>query len=568
MSDPAPLAPPRPGRRSRVDVLAAVGLALAATAAVALTIGDVGLTYDEPVYFNSHTRMREWMAVLLGLNEGPAQHSALDPRTLEVLWRYEVEENRHPPMIGYVANLSWWTSRAVSRALTGAPVEEAWAYRWSSAVLFGVLVGLLYAAARREWGRAAGVGAALSLVLMPRVFGHAHAAATETPSMVLWFLCYVAFRGLAPADRSRRAPIGRGILFGAVLGLSLLTKFTNWLVVVPLGVWAWRFRNGVRWSWLWLPAAVAAAVAFGLNPRWWPSPISAVYNFVEGSLTREQSGGLPTYFLGRTYRFALPWYNAPLLTAATTPVLVLAAFVVGLAVVCRRRLRSELGAFSVVTVAFFWIVRALPAAPGHDGIRLFLPMFPFVAALAGAGMAWLAGITRRPRAAAVAIIGLTTLSAGYQLIRIHPYHLAYYGEAVGGPAGAQRLGFETTYWYDAATGEFLDLLNERLPPKARVFGIPGWPTLAYWQAQGRLRDDVQFPERPEEIETVEFVILLCRQGKFDPQYANVPRPRWCTVETVWHWYRTFDRQWLTFAPRYGVPLIIVVRVEPTGLLLD
>ena len=33
------------------------------------------------------------------------------------------------------------------------------------------------------------------------------------------------------------------------------------------------------------------------------------------------------------------------------------------------------------------VLRALPNAPGHDGVRLFLPAFAFLACLAGIGLA-------------------------------------------------------------------------------------------------------------------------------------------------------------------------------------
>ena len=549
---PTPSHPPAAWR----DALLAIVVGLVAFGAVAVTINDVGLTYDEPVYFQSAGLMRTWLARAFGGGDGIGLGEALDLPTFAPLWRYEVFENRHPPLCGYLLNLSWL---AFHRWL-----GEVAAYRLSSAILFGVLTACLYLEARRAWGRAAGLGAAAALVLMPRVFGHAHAAATDTPAMTVWFLTYMAFRRTAADDRPR-APIGRILLFGVLLGLGMLTKFTNWLIVLPLAVWALRFHRRIPWRWVWLALPMAGVVAVGLNPAWWRNPFTWPWAFVESSLSRGQGSAIATWFLGRTYAFALPWYNGPVLTLFCTPVITVALFLVGVIAVVRNRLRTPLGAMAAVTVAFFWIVRGLPTAPGHDGVRLFLPMFPFLAALAGAGVAWIAAHTRRPALTGGLLVGLVAAAGVAQVALIHPYHLSFYGEAAGGLGGARRLGLETTYWWDAATDEFFDLLNDDLPPNAAVFVIPGRPTLAYWQEHGRLRSDIRFVSRPEEFNDIAFLILLCRQGKFDPVHSAVPRPPRYTAEQVWDWYHRADAQWRVFAPRAGVPLVIIVHHGPAPL---
>ena len=555
-------------KNRRVDIALALGLGVAAVLAVTLTLRDVGLSYDEPENIEFQTRMRTWLGLLVRAGDGVTPRKALSSETFERYWSYETRRHLHPPMAGYLANMAWW---AFHRWM-----GEPWSYRMASAILFGLLVALLYGEARAAWGRLSGVGAAAALVLMPRVFGHAHLAVTDTPAMVLWFVCWVTFRPVATGRPKGHVPWGRMVLFGAALGLSLLTRFTNWLVVVPLGLWAARFRWRIPWRWLWVAGAAALVAAVGLNPRWWRDPAGWIYLFVQASLTRGSYSTLPTYFLGRTYPFNLPWYNAPLLTAATTPVAILVLFAVGLAAACRDRLRTDLGAFAAMTVIFLWVARGLPQAPGHDGIRLFLPAFPLVAALAGGGLSALGRFCRRPRSAGAALLALMVLSAGYQLVRTHPYHLSYYSEIVGGPAGAQRLGLETTYWWDAATDEFLDLINDRsiLPPNAQVYAIPGWPTLRYWQEVGRLRQDIVFVSEEEDFGKIEFLILLCRQGKFsrrggefDPGAPPPQRPPGYTEEALWRWYRTWDRQWGAFAPRHGVPLIVLVRHGAGGALL-
>ena len=48
----------------------------------------------------------------------------------------------------------------------------------------------------------------------------------------------------------------------------------------------------------------------------------------------------------------------------------------------------------------------------------------------------------------------------YWSFRAHPHELSYYNGLVGGLPGAQRLGFEPTYWYDAVTPGVLNELND------------------------------------------------------------------------------------------------------------
>ena len=113
------------------------------------------------------------------------------------------------------------------------------------------------------------------------------------------------------------------------------------------------------------------------------------------------------------------------------------------------------------------MVRML-GTPAHDGVRLFLPTFFFLAAMAGWGTVWVADglerLTRRP--AMLWRWGLATLVLGpaaWQLVSIHPYELSYYNELIGGPRGAWRAGFELSYWYEPFNDRTIAEINERFP---------------------------------------------------------------------------------------------------------
>jgi hypothetical protein len=92
----------------------------------------------------------------------------------------------------------------------------------------------------------------------------------------------------------------------------------------------------------------------------------------------------------------------------------------------------------------------------YDNERLIMVSFPFLAGLAGAGFGWIvSGLEKlsahwnRPIMSRGGVIILVLLSFIPQLVtmvRLYPHYLSYYGETVGGLAGATRLKLETTYW--------------------------------------------------------------------------------------------------------------------------
>ena len=83
--------------------------------------------------------------------------------------------------------------------------------------------------------------------------------------------------------------------------------------------------------------------------------------------------------------------------------------------------------------ATLMIIRALPDAPGHDGIRLFLPSVASLAVLAGLGVSWLAD--RLGTGAGASLLPLIAVAAvGECLVgiaRTYPYTDSYFNVAIG-----------------------------------------------------------------------------------------------------------------------------------------
>lgn len=78
---------------------------------------------------------------------------------------------------------------------------------------------------------------------------------------------------------------------------------------------------------------------------------------------------------------------------------------------------------------------------------------------------------------APAILAFVALQ-GIGLVIYHPCHLSYYSLLAGGLAGAERLGFEVTYWGDTVREPMLAEAARLLPGKPVLFA----PNLAPFQA--------------------------------------------------------------------------------------
>ncbi len=336
-----------------------------------------------------------------------------------------------------------------------------------------------------------------------------------------------------------------------VKDLGVTSRLPGWILFLPLLLWlvwsvvaslpfapTWMTGAGAGLG-LWLSGlAVGPAVAVALNPTWWHETLAQLAHYYQISVGRH--GALPDieiFYLGKKYIYSLPWHNAWVLMAVTVPTAILGLALVGLVRAVWHDRRDALRVFFLLNLLAFPVSRMLPT-PAHDGVRLMLPTFFFLAAFAGWGFELIERLVERFRAEeystapVLAVVAAPLLlPAAYWLFRTHPYELSYYNGLVGGLRGAHRLGFEPTYWYDAVTPQVLRDLNDPnhgLPPGA-VLGLPDpkinpdvFPAL---QEMGKLRSDIQFD--PAKTPGFPYVPLLTHSSKATPytrlMYALKPQ---------------------------------------------
>jgi 4-amino-4-deoxy-L-arabinose transferase-like glycosyltransferase len=313
------------------------------------------------------------------------------------------------------------------------------------------------------------------------------------------------------------------------------TELAGWILLAPLAVWLIRrilgvlFRKNLMWGRIrpgleiWTSIlAFAPAVAWVGNPAWWREALPRLAHYYAISTTRR--GVLPDIqilYFGQTYEYSLPWHNAWVLLAITVPAATLIAAIFGLLFAIGVVTRDRIPLFFLMNLAVLPMARMLPT-PAHDGVRLFLPTFLFVAALAGWGVAGVSEVLARkkPQVGArlrVVLAAAVLVSSAWQLARVHPYELSYYNELIGGPRGAWNAGFELSYWYDALNGPVLRELNRGLPRGASIefANEMSKPVMVVsdLQALGDLRGDIVLGARSHR--EFPFMWLLTHDSKAD-----------------------------------------------------
>ncbi|MFH5803039.1 ArnT family glycosyltransferase [Alienimonas sp. DA493] len=428
-----------------------------------------GLTVDEGFY----TQQGVYLAA--------ARHyglALLDPRTLGEIFDTDAGYMAdHPPLaklwLGLWHDLAWWVHAPEN---PGGPFSVARA-RVGSAAAFALTVGLLILCGTRWYGLPTGLAAGASLVLMPRVFGHAHIASLETATNLFYTACLC---GVAAWWNPRVTSFKRPALCGLLFGLALLCKIQGALLGPTVAVWALYHagrEHGWKESWRAIgPVAVFGGVglcAFFVGwPYLWLNPSEHGAAFL-GTITDRLP--IRNYYLGQVWNGEglepTPWHYPLVMTLATVPVGLTALAVWG---AIRGGGRSDEGGgerravpdtppllppsspLTLFTAAVL-VPLALVCTRGeslYDGVRLWLVIFPPLALLAGRGAGLMFERLKRwrPKLAAPAVVGLLALQ-GVNVVWMSPVWLSSYSAAVGGLWGADRLGFERNYWGDAVTRE-------------------------------------------------------------------------------------------------------------------
>lgn len=497
-----------PGRRLPCSRLAACALMVGAACAAILLAGSPGvpMVWDEGSSIVRAESIRQWFASWASnaeLADGPPP---LSDEAITRQWRYTTQIEGHPALSGLVIAMGQTLGQ---RWLT--PLSAA---RLGPIVLFGLAAGAMFFRMARQFSFVAAVAAVTALLLLPRVFAHLHFASYDGPLASCWLLAWAAF------DPARRR-WGWAVALGIALGMTMSVKATGWIAPMPFLVWAVCRRDRPALKALTLALPVAVATFTLLNPPLWHHPIDGIAVFFRLNLGRAEEGwNIPVQFLGQIYHLGhpLPWYNTLFWTAVTVPVPLLVLFVVGVATVLRRADWRAPGMLLLVNWFALILVRALPGTPPHDGVRMFLPSFVFLAALVGVGAAsvgrhsltsshWCRGW----RAWVVVVVAYA--AAATSVVWYWPHGLSYYNLLLGGVRGAVACGMEPTYYWDGLDASLLEWLNRNTPEDEKIrFAAGPSQNLELMRRWGLLRREF----RPDAPQALRWYVVQHRPSAHDP----------------------------------------------------
>lgn len=468
-----------------------LAMALVFVAGVALRwfdLGGQGQTWDEDVNWAAG---RNYVTNLLGLDFAARS------------WQWNFE---HPPVMKLLAGV-------------GAQLADGYGpARALSAIWIALGCALLVPIGARLFRPRVGVLAAAIATLLPPMVAHGQIVGHEAPTVLWWSLAILLALGVhdyLPADDRRAAATLRIRLacVGVAIGIAISSRFINGLVgplcaviVVVQAPPRWR-RETLIWGAVAMPLAALATI-YLVWPRLWAHPLAALVE----SFQRLDTAHSPEPFLGAITSRPGPHYFAVYLFA-TLPLGALAGVAAGAVRLARQRGRSAL-------IVLCWLVAPLCVALSpvrQDGVRYVMPCLLALALIAAAGVDQLAAWARL-RHAFTALAAVIVVYLAIALARVHPYHLDYFGEHVGGAGRvAARAWFETAWW-----GEGLDRavahVNAHAAPGARVDRSCIEPAHLAW-----FREDLWTPmaRNPTEATWIVSYAPATRRCALPPDARNV-----------------------------------------------
>ncbi|TMA93897.1 MAG: phospholipid carrier-dependent glycosyltransferase [Deltaproteobacteria bacterium] len=512
MNDPKPLE----SRASRWFI--PVVLFLGTLLLIGVTLKDYGVTWDEPPYFHASDLHVRWISGFSANIVTGELRNSLDDQAIRAAWHWNPYNVPHPPFSRIVSGFA--------KEISSPFLDKFSAYRMGPALLFAVLVTVIYLWIKELFGAATGLFSALAVILTPNLFGFAHIAVTDLPLAAMWFLtAYSFWKGLSNWKWS--------VVLGIVWGLALATKFPAALIPIPLILWAHIFHRDKYVNNVFALLFLAPVVMIATQPYLWHQTGLRVLEFLYEGISRayRPDANFPIYFFDQLYTTKqLPWYYSFLIIGITTPEPLLALAFIGLGSIPWSKQRSATLLF-LGNTAFVLLMGLLPGAVLHDGVRQMLSALPFLAGLASAGFYVLTtsllnlarGTTRFQQIANLRAKIIATwflvlcFSPALDLYLCHPFQLSFYNRLVGGVRGAYERGLETTYFMEAFTPSFLQTLNERIPKNATINASFASFMLDYYQKEGRLRRDLKITnEKPSN-----YYVLLNRRSTLSPQERNL-----------------------------------------------
>lgn len=453
----------------------AILLALAFLALNLGTLGDYGMSFDEP---SGMDRGRRTIALLQSM----ISPDSVDPSETQVI-------SFHPT---FYATWNYLVSEFLVRFATWDRIP---AWHFLNLITASVGLVILFYLGKTMFNATTGLAAEIFMIFFPRFVAHAHYNAKDIPVMVLGMLTLLLLILALKRGRTKYWVMA-ALSFAASVtskldGLFLLGIFLVPWLISRLGYPSKTRSAEIRRIGLFLYLGLLFIFLFW--PALWINP----FHLLQGvSHFSGQFNRFDLTYLGQRYPIdQVPWHYMAVHLMAVTPLPSLLFVITGtigsFQIMSRNRTRFEhwlLGFW----ILFPLLARMMPGALQYDGMRHVFLVVPALALLAGLGFHRLiTQLEKRARVAfsGVAGCGVLLVWLTWQIVQIHPYQGSYLNEGVRLAVPSEKLGnlFDFYSW-GTPLKEGADWLNANAPLDSSVSVPNHLPTLESYP----LRKDLRF----------------------------------------------------------------------------
>jgi 4-amino-4-deoxy-L-arabinose transferase-like glycosyltransferase len=466
------------------------------------TLNDYGITWDEGgYYFKAGDSYFHWL-------RNPSW------QTINTYWEWNHE---HPPLAKVLGGMTKYLFHEKLHLLNSIS-----SFRLSVLIFVFFSTYFLFSFVSKLLNHNIAFLTTAAFFFLPRVFFHSHLGAMDYPITVLWFLViYFYWKGMNKTKWIFVASI--------LLGFALLTKVNAFLLYIPiLFCWVLNYRGQLKtmpsqskskypethriFNKI-IPMVIIPPIIFiAFWPWLWTDTLQRLSDYL--SFHRHHAV-VYTYYWGAQSPIA-PWHYPLVLTAITIPLVIFVPFIIGMVRIIFRPDKTKI--FLLFNALFPLLLISLPSVPKYDGVRLFLPAFPFICMIAGIGLHYIFEFKKWKAGnfffLLYTVIFMVTIHAS--IIKPHPYQSSYFNELIGGVDGAVKKGFEAEYWGNAYIG-VLPWMNQHPRSTFWVYMADLEPKVLWgfdlYKENRMLDQGVKFGNKKNS----DYLILLIRQGFFNEE---------------------------------------------------
>ena len=399
------------------------------------TLDDFGITWDEPVHFDTSDYYVEKV-----LNNGRYQFKASE---------FSHFMENYGPFFDILASIN---NHLLAKKYGIMKNDNS--RHLHLVILASLTIFLTFLFAYRGYSTRSAIFSALFLASFPRFVGHSFNNPKDIPIAFIFVLCFYLFY--------RRMQTGKRVFslflaFAGAIGFASRISY----IIVPCIIVAYimisfvihrsphKQRQVTILSNLDILAALVFSIPLGFLfwPYFWTEPVAKLLQLFDFFFAHSIQPRLSILYGGAYYipGETMPWHYAPFTLIITTPLVIIGCFAAGVLLMATRfRMRAKKSAQGdFFLLLLLWITMGLlpfmlPGQRVYGGIRHFLFMVPALCMLAGAGLDRVMFLFEN-RVGRKISTGLVIILFGAHFMMVysyHPFYTVYYNALVGGPTGA------------------------------------------------------------------------------------------------------------------------------------